>query len=600
MLGDQSAQARNPLMTAMRRRKKTVTFTAPTYVDYSDIDYSDEEGEEEDAQVEQQAAQQGDQQQQTSSQQAATDLIEQDESAKVEPLKPRSQKQVKVDITKPEEADQIEPSAKEAIPRSSDEIFDGKTERTTRNGTVRNTDSFFRDESIETKKITLTPGLLRDDNEARVSNDSKDLRQRPSFEKELVPDKNKDDKKKKKPNPIRSFFSRKDKKKSLDDDDESFGKRSMDAGAGFGDAEMVEEPEEMESSPQKTAQRNGSKLQKQQPRTEPSPTRKPAVTSTATGESDRSTYAAEVKTNNVASVPPATLRIVESEQTEEPDLQVRKDEQPKLNTSNIPSTSSESKPPKVTKAKSRVELDDFDSSTEEETLPAPTRIPPAEPRREPSEEKLLRPNLPGAFPDSYSSIPQQSEAPGTRPPAEDRLSESPVQVSPITSPNPPALMGDSSSQEDRSSPVSSPSPELVDAETDSRTHRNQDSMTTSTSATTTSTWNDANLRAFFDSGSEIRDLLVVVYDDKTDVAPVSLNHPIAGSLFREQNAKLAEITTVSFILYLLCFLPIITKRCIAIGQHAGRLAGSKATAAEHSLVSIQVVLNISSPHFVFD
>lgn len=32
-----------------------------------------------------------------------------------------------------------------------------------RNGTVRNTDSFFKDDSVETKKISLTPNLLRDD-----------------------------------------------------------------------------------------------------------------------------------------------------------------------------------------------------------------------------------------------------------------------------------------------------------------------------------------------------------------------------------------------------------------------------------------------------
>ena len=87
------------------------------------------------------------------------------------------------------------------------------------------------------------------------------------------------------------------------------------------------------------------------------------------------------------------------------------------------------------------------------------------------------------------------------------------------------------------------SPELIDRE-DGDMHGKQDSITTSTSATTTSTWNDASLRAFFDSGSDIRDMLVVVYD-KTDVVPAGPEHPIAGSLFKEQNAKLAEITTVS-------------------------------------------------------
>ncbi|KAF2972419.1 hypothetical protein GQX73_g1208 [Xylaria multiplex] len=490
MLGDQAEKTRNPIMTAMKRRKaKNVSFAPPTVVNYPDIDYSDEEGEEDDDQDSQQAAQQEDQkQQQATSQQATTDIIEEDESAKVEPLKPRSQKQVKIDNTKSEEADGGEPSVKEPGRKSSDEFFD---------------DSFFRDETIETKKITLTPGLLRDDNEPRVSTDSKELRQRPSLEKDLVPDKNKDDKKKKdkekkdnkKPSAIRSFFSRKDKKKSLDDDDESFGKRSMDAGAGFGDAEMVDEPEEMESSPHKSPQRNPSKLQKQQPRTEISPTRKSANTPTA---SRGPPLAAEVKTNNVANVPPATVRMVESEQPENQGLQGQKDENNKSGVSKILPADAEPNPPKVTNAKSRVELDDFDSSTDEEVVPEPTRAPPVEPKREPSDEKLVRPSLPGSFPDSSTSI-TQSEAAGVRSPTEG-LPESPIQVSPITSLNPPTLMGDTSSQEDRSSPVSSPSPELADA----------DSM---------------------------------VYDDKTNAPPVSPNHPIASSLFREQNAKLAEITT---------------------------------------------------------
>lgn len=555
MLGDQAEKTRNPIMTAMKRRKaKTVTFTAPTYVDYSDIEYSDEEGGEDDAQAAQQAAQQEDQQNQTDSQQATTDILGDDESAKVEPLKPRSQKQVKADNVGSEEADEVELSTKELTQRSSDEIFDGRTERTTRNGTVRNTDSFFRDESIETKKITLTPGLLRDDNEPRISNDSKDLRQRPSLEKDLVPDKAKDDKKRKdkerkdggkKPSAIRSFFSRKDKKKSLDDDDESFGKRSMDAGAGFGDADMVDEPEEIESSPQKSPPRGPGKLQKQQPRTEPSPTRKPATASTAIAGSDHGhPLTAEAKTSAVASAPPVTVRMVESEQLETQGIQATKDERNKLGALNTLPANGEPNPPQVTKVTSRLELDDFDSSTDEELLPEPTRAPPAEPTRDPSNERLMRPVLPGSFPDSSVSVPQQHDGAGTRPPAE-RLSESPVEVSPITPSNPPALMGDSSSLDDCPSPVSSLSPELADV--DSSTHRNQDSVATTTSPTTTSTstWNDANLRAFFDSGSEIRDLLVVVYDDKIDAAPVGPNHPIANSLFREQNAKLAEMTTVS-------------------------------------------------------
>lgn len=46
-----------------------------------------------------------------------------------------------------------------------------------RRGTLRNTDSFFRDDSVETRKITLTPNLLRDDssNSTTRSNESKEV-----------------------------------------------------------------------------------------------------------------------------------------------------------------------------------------------------------------------------------------------------------------------------------------------------------------------------------------------------------------------------------------------------------------------------------------
>lgn len=142
------------------------------------------------------------------------------------------------------------------------------------------------------------------------------------------------------------------------------------------------------------------------------------------------------------------------------------------------------------------------------------------------------------------SQPMLQSQPTTADREKDRLSESPVQVSPVTTSNPPALMVDTSSQDGHSS---SPSPELIDADEVGR-HRAQDSMTASSTSTggstTGSSWNDAKLRAFFDSSSDIRDMLVVVYD-KSDVAPAGPDHPVAGSLFREQNAKLAEITTVS-------------------------------------------------------
>jgi hypothetical protein len=577
MLGDTAEKAKNPIKTAIRRRKaKTVTFTAPTYVDYSEIEYSsDEEEPDGDFYAQQQGAQQqgvqqqSQQQQQSAVQSSAAEIVEDDETAKVEPLKPRAQKPVKIAPTE-SEATKDETAVDGEGDRSSDEIFDSKTDprlRTTKNGTVRNTDSFFKDETVETKKITLTPNLLRDDGDPRGSSDSKELRQRPSFdklEKELVADKGKEKKKDKdkkekdkKPSAIRSFFSRKDRKKSADDDDDSFGKRSLDASIEGGDEEM--QAADVDLSPEKGSgpQRTTSKLTKQMPRTEPSPTRKPgALKETPPGldlAQFLTTEGKEPKPKELANGPSASLRMVEPDPLDAADKSPPKDDKSKSSISKMMHPA-EGKPTKVSKAKSRVELDDFDSSDEEEVIPEPSRPPPApdaapvsEPSRLAPEEKLLRPAIPGSYPDSYLSTQtatplQQPPAPAaSAPPPTERLSESPVQVSPVTSHNPPALVGDTSSQEDRSSPISSPSPELVDVE--GRGHHNQDSMT-STSATTSSTWNDANLRAFFDSSSDVRDMLVVVYD-KTDVPPAGPEHPVVGTLFKEQNAKLAEITSVS-------------------------------------------------------
>ncbi|KAJ0387477.1 hypothetical protein COL922a_002301 [Colletotrichum nupharicola] len=559
MLGDQAGEkSKSTFKTALRKKKKTVAFAPPTFVDYSDIDYSSDEEDMEEMFSQQQGQQQQQQQQQAATQQSTEEA--EDETAKVEPLKPRTIKEVKV----------AEPAKKEEVAeddgkRDSGEIFE-KPEgpSRSRNGTVRNTDSFFKDETVETKKITLTPNLLRDDNSSRPST-TESVKQRPSLDKldkEPQPDK-KDDKKKKdrKPSAIRSFFSRKDKKKVVDDDDESFGKRSMDIVTESQDRESEEQPSSPRTSggssggPEQTA----SKLTKQQPRVEPSLSRKGATTPQKSATRELSEFISfEGRPNNVSNMPPASMRIVEDDSSDadaEPKKAETKHSQKSSLSKIMPSRSSEPKEPKpqkVTKAKSRVELDDFDSSGEEIDPSRPSVQQPVE--EEPKDEKLVRP-VPGAFPDSYMSG-QSAQTDGTITPSQpmpqpqptaadrekDRLSESPVQVSPVTTSNPPALMVDTSSQDGHSS---SPSPELIDADEVGR-HRAQDSMTASSTSTggstTGSSWNDAKLRAFFDSSSDIRDMLVVVYD-KSDVAPAGPDHPVAGSLFREQNAKLAEITT---------------------------------------------------------
>jgi hypothetical protein len=191
--------------------------------------------------------------------------------------------------------------------------------------------------------------------------------------------------------------------------------------------------------------------------------------------------------------------------------------------------------------------------------------------KQPSRQAPQRPAIPGAFPDSYiSTVGEEKDDP-----IQERLSESPVHVShtDAVGSNPPALMVDTSSQEAASpTPSRSPSPDLVDMDERLRKKSSENSIRTSTS---TSTWNDANLRTYFDDDTDIKELLLVVYD-KSGVVPAGPDHPITGNLFKEENARLAEISNVSHI----------TGACawsqrdlltliIAFGLHAGRLVSKE-------------------------
>ena len=183
------------------------------------------------------------------------------------------------------------------------------------------------------------------------------------------------------------------------------------------------------------------------------------------------------------------------------------------------SPSSEVKPEKVKKAKQRVAMDDFDSSPDTEEHLESIRHREEDRRRDAEE------------------------------PTKERLSESPVQVSPQepshpANNNPPGLIIDTSSQEEPSfSPVSpSSTPELVEAPHEDRLVREETPASTAQSSSTAPpTWSDADLRTYLEDDSDIRDLLVVVHD-KSDVKPAGPDHPIVGKLFQEENRRLGDIS----------------------------------------------------------
>jgi hypothetical protein len=176
MLGDNNEKSKNPLKKAMRRRNaKTVNFGAPTYIDASDVDYSTDDDSEHGDFFNDDETLDGEEE----------DVQEQTEDIVVEPLRPKAQKENSAELADANgvEKQDLQRSGSERRP-SSEEFFEAEGKHTplrcsrietgthsyeveppvsrSRNGTVRNTDSFFKDDTAEPKKISLTPNLLRD------------------------------------------------------------------------------------------------------------------------------------------------------------------------------------------------------------------------------------------------------------------------------------------------------------------------------------------------------------------------------------------------------------------------------------------------------
>lgn len=57
----------------------------------------------------------------------------------------------------------------------------------------------------------------------------------------------------------------------------------------------------------------------------------------------------------------------------------------------------------------------------------------------------------------------------------------------------------------------------------------------------TPTWSDASLRSYLEDSEEIRDLLIIVHDN-SNILPAGPEHPVTGSLFREESKGLSEMS----------------------------------------------------------
>lgn len=553
MLGDTAEKSKNPLKKAMRRRNaKTVQFAPPTYVEASDYDYSSDEGDGE--------LFGGPEPKQVQQQQQATQKseVEPEDGLKVQPLKVAGGKK----DAKAQEGDartSEDSTKRDDSQRGSEEIFDRPMDpKVSRNGTLRNTDSFFKDENTETRKITLTPNLLRDDSSTSTTGSRERGPSLESLEKNGFADKAKDkkDKKEKKPGMLSGLFKRKDKKsKGMLDSVDSDIEKPEETDRSSPQSKPSEESTERQSTEQSavTPQRQPSKgkLQKSQRTRDDSPQKTKGILKTSSPT--EATMQSEGNDAPANKPQTSTMRLVqpEGDDSRRPSVE----ERTPAPGSNNPFTKAmkaevEAKPEVVKQSKERVQLDDFDSDEG------------SDPFADPDAQAAAARNEASQSASRLSESPVHVSAADAQPSkmaGQDREKENDQHL--------PGLTTDSSSQE-TSSPISTPTPE----DSPMKTIPENSQLSTFRSGATPSptsipppsrpapvpnkerepsppispdsmlpAWSDASLRAYLDDGSDIRDMLLVV-NDTTGVVPVGKDHPFMKDLFVEESKKVQGLS----------------------------------------------------------
>ena len=528
MLGDNPEKPKNPLKKAMRRRNaKTVQFTAPTYYEPSEYDYSDEE-EAEDNQMNgpeaaakaQQAVQAHDQQLDSTTQSreaqgpAATNgiihRVGSNESLNNEPSSP-----VKAQVPEPLQPGGSHP---DSVSRS-------------RKGNVRNTDSFFKDDTAETKKISLTPRLLRGDSDSNGSAEQ-ELRQQPSletFDKMLgSEDKPKEDKKKEKKGMLSGLFKRKDKAPKG-------SKAEQDAQNKVSEESMRHSPQSKDSLESLTKtevapERKPSKLQKHPPSyTSPknSPTESRALQTQFQQQQPQEQSTAPSAPTGPAPAPP-TLRQIEPIDTSNG----REDQRPFQQAQNQPHGQAPGRFPSLQEKRSIFSP----ITTALKPSPAPASADP-EPNIKPVYSKRAKERFAIDTSDSEddptpTAGSQVSDDRGVSPLNEvqtsHRRNDSGMQISPIDPSLEDRTFGGRMSKEPPASAIeghhelskaSTPpqNQDITPIETENTASTSKPSPSTATTHTpstsrSTPTWSDDSLRTYLENDQDIKDLLIIVHD----------------------------------------------------------------------------------------
>lgn len=585
MLSDNSEKTRNPLKKAMRRRNaKTVQFAAPTYVEASDYDYSTEDDEQGMIDPYGGAGAPTEEPQQNGHVEEPDD----------EDVKPEEDDETQVGTATNRGSFDREQAATLAAsidePQLSPKLVD-KTEAAplkSRKGTARNADSFLKDDSIETRKITLTPGLLREDNmsiksassESMRNNSTENLVKTTSPPEQQSKKEIKEKKKEKaKGGMLSGLFKSKKKDKKIKEDagaESDMEKPSLEvkrdspraSPVPSGKTSPVERPVAAQTTtdPRYMAQAKQptgrSKLQKQPPPQTSSPVqernKEPGGAFVAELPGDEVAHEMATGYEGQVSEPQQQLQQpqpqqIDMERTQQPETEKEK-EGPLSPIKNIlTSSDKDAKPKKAKRSKQRVELDDFDSP-EDEDGPNPFRE--QEERQRGSQDEGGRDRLsespveimPGTFMHGTEIVhiptPGEDDQPEEANDSPESLTSSPSLIEHPAEPH-----EDGEREEDNNATPTAPR-SLQPVPSDGGRHatllnRNlsvdstfsdangQLSPHLSTPSASPQVWSDSSLRAWLDDGSEVKDMLMMIHD-KSNVAPVGADHPMMAGLFVQQ------------------------------------------------------------------
>jgi hypothetical protein len=580
MLGDNPEKSKNPLKKAMKRRnQKTVQFAPPTYYEPSEYDGTDDEGDEgdtselaengdtsraQDAQKEEQA--------QIAAATAAGAAVAAGSLAIItDTHEPRRLTNGIKRVTSDESMDSDRQNSPEKKKSPENSLANGDSDTSlnvSRKGNVRNTDSFFKDDSVETKKISLTPRLLRGDSDSNAAPVQQDLRQRPSletFDKMLANDDkgSKDDKKKdkkEKKGMLRGLFGRKEKgPKGVTSDTDEPSKVSEES-LRFS-PQSKDSLESISSRTEPTLERKPSKLQKTPPNLV-SPKNSPIEGRTAfanNGPNSPQEPNAPLVPAGPAPLPP-TSRPADNQPRNTPLSLNTAGSLSRENHATSPASPAEKKS-MFTPITNVLRSTPSTSHIEDATISKPAYAKVAKNRFAIDDGESDDDSTPTAENMGHRSISPLRDSQQMA--ATDR--ESPVQVSPVEPSSqkgfgaprhsPPALVLDTHSN--RPTPVveasgafpETPEETPMDDDTqipgsDRTTSSIKDSpatdIPTPCSSRTTPTWSDASLRSYMDNDQDIRDLLIIVHD-KSNVVPAGPDHPYVSTLFVNERSKLAEM-----------------------------------------------------------